>query len=72
MISVLTSAVRTMLRDSDSRTRGKRSQHSDLHTQQNADDGVRWTYLFRVLYGAKPDMPRLRAFGAPCAMVEPL
>lgn len=26
---------------------------------------------YEVLYGAKPDVPHLRAFGAPCAIVEP-
>jgi len=27
---------------------------------------------FEVRYGAKPDLAHLRAFGAPCAVVEPL
>jgi len=73
-IGVLTGAVRAMLRD------------SGLSDMLWAEAFVTAAYVhnrtptrvlkgltpFEVRYGAKPDLAHLRAFGAPCSIVEPL
>ena len=73
-IGVLTNAVRAMLHDSglpNSLWAEAFNTATYLHnrTPTRALDG---RTPFAVRYGARPDLAHLRAFGAPCAVVEPL
>jgi hypothetical protein len=66
-IVALTSTVGAMLHDSG--LPKFLIQHGDGCTQPNPDESARWL-PDEVVYGVKPDVSHLHAFGAPCVIVK--